>query len=237
MLPYGVRRSLRHVRPTRPRTGLRPCRLSHRAQLSESLPADRTCLGIRVWMVIALDEVGRFRSLYGEYQPDVLAYFLRRLSRQDAIDATADVFLTAWRRIEDVPSSSEARLWLFGVARNVLRNQQRSLRRRGRLWAKLASTKGDSEPLPETVVMRREEDREVIAALDRLRPQEREVLKLRLWEEASFDDIAAVMSCSRHAAEQRYGRALRRLRSVTRGSGHGDMSGKKPVLPTKEPTQ
>jgi len=194
-------------------------------------------VGVRSWVVFVLDDAGRFRSLYEEYEPDVLAYFLRRLPRNDAVDATADVFLTAWRRIEDVPSGSEARLWLFGVARNVLRNQQRGLRRRGRLWAKLASTRGDSGPLPETIVMRREEDREVIAALDRLRPQDREVLTMRLWDEASFDDIAAVMRCSRHAAEQRYGRALRRLRSVTRRSGHGDMYGKTPDLPTKEPMQ
>jgi RNA polymerase sigma-70 factor (ECF subfamily) len=194
-------------------------------------------MGVRVRVVCDLDEAGRFRSLYGEYQPDVLAYFLRRLPRNDAVDATADVFLTAWRRIDDVPSGSEARLWLFGVARNVLRNQQRSLRRRGRLWAKLSITRAEPEPLPETVVLQREEDREVIASLDQLRPQDREVLKLRLWEEASFDDIAAVMGCSRHAAEQRYGRALRRLRSVTRRSGHGDMSGKSPALPTKEPMQ
>jgi RNA polymerase sigma-70 factor (ECF subfamily) len=207
------------------------------AQWVESLLTNRTCMGVRVRVVCVLNKAGRFRSLYGEYQPDVLAYFLRRLSRDDAVDATAEVFLTAWRRIEDVPSSSEARLWMFGVARNVLRNQQRSLRRRGRLWAKLSITKAESEPLPETVVMRREEDREVIAALDRLRPQDREVLTLRLWEEASFDDIAAFIGCSRHAAEQRYGRALRRLRSGTHRSGHVDMSGKSPALPTKEPTQ
>jgi RNA polymerase sigma-70 factor (ECF subfamily) len=194
-------------------------------------------MGLRDWVVIALDEAGRFRSLYGEHQPDVLAYFLRRLPRDDAVDATADVFLTAWRRIDDVPANPEARLWLFGVARYVLRNHQRSLRRRGRLWLKLSWTGVDSDPLPETVVLRREEDREVVAALDRLRPQDRDVLTLRLWEEASFDDIAAVMRCSRHAAEQRYGRALRRLRSVTRRAGHGVMSGKHPDLPMKEPMQ
>ena len=188
-------------------------------------------------MVFALDDAGRFRSLYGDYQPDVLAYFLRRLPRDDAVDATADVFLAVWRRISDVPVNPEARLWLFGVARNVLRNHRRTLRRRGRLWMKLSVTGVDGEPLPEAVVLRREQDREVFAALDRLRPQDREVLTLRLWEEESFDDIAAVMQCSRHAAEQRYGRALRRLRSVTRRSGHVVMNGRRPELPTEEPIQ
>ena len=77
----------------------------------------------------------------------------------------------------------------------------------------------------------------MIAALGRLRSQDREVLTLRLWEEASFDDIAAVMRCSRHAAEQRYARALRRLRNVTHGSTIGPDSSKSPDLKTKEPTQ
>ena len=184
-----------------------------------------------------MDEAARFRSLYGEHQPDVLAYFLRRLDRDDAVDATADVFLTAWRRIGDVPANSEARLWLFGVAHNVLRNHRRTLRRVGRLRSKLSATGADSEPLLETVVVRREQDREVISALDRLRPQDREVLTLRLWEEASFDDIAAVLQCSRHAAEQRYGKALRRLRSVCERSGHVVMSRSRSDLLTEEQTE
>jgi RNA polymerase sigma-70 factor (ECF subfamily) len=184
-----------------------------------------------------LTEAGRFRSLYEEHQPDVLAYFLRRLPRDDAVDASADVFLTAWRRIDDVPPGREARLWLFGVARNVLRNHRRTLRRDGRLRHKLSVSGPDSDPLPETVVLQREQDREVIVALDRLRPQDREVLTLRLWEEASFDDIAAVIHCSRHAAEQRYGRALRRLRRVTRRSEHAVMSRRRTDVPTEEPIQ
>jgi RNA polymerase sigma-70 factor (ECF subfamily) len=188
-------------------------------------------------MVAAVDEAHRFRLLYERHQPDVLAYFLRRLDRDDAVDATADVFVTAWRRIADMPADSEARLWLFGVAHNVLRNHHRSLRRRGRLRAKIATARVDPEPLPETVVVRREQDLEVISILDRLRPQDREVLKLRLWEEASFDEIATVMQCSRHAAEQRYGRALRRLRSVSQPSGHVVMGRTKPDLLTEEHTE
>ena len=42
-------------------------------------------------------------------------------------------FLTAWRRIADVPAGEEARLWLYGVARHALANQRRGARRRTRL--------------------------------------------------------------------------------------------------------
>ena len=166
------------------------------------------------------DTSRRFQVLYEQHHPDLLAYFLRRLDRNDAIDATADVFLTAWRRIEDVPEGSEARLWLFGVARNTLRNQQRSNRRLFRLVARAAGTRTEIEPPPDDLVLRRAQDGELIAALDRLRPNDREVLKLRLWEEATYDDIATLFDCSHHAAEQRYAKALARLRSVCREAGH-----------------
>ena len=41
----------------------------------------------------------------------------------------AEVFLTAWRRIDQIPSGSELP-WLYGVAHNVVANQQRSFVRR-----------------------------------------------------------------------------------------------------------
>lgn len=184
-----------------------------------------------------MDREARFESLYEYQQPDVLAYFLRRLGREDAVEATADAFLTAWRRIDDAPDGEEIRLWLFGIARNVLRNRKRTNRRIRRLMSRMAKFPADPEPLPETVVLRRAQDRELVAALDRLRPSDREVIKLRLWEEASYDEIAAVLGCSRHGAEQRYSKALRRLRSVCGRGGHVWMSGTHPALPTPEHTR
>jgi RNA polymerase sigma-70 factor (ECF subfamily) len=126
----------------------------------------------------------QFRALYEHHQPDVLAYFLRRLDRDDAIESAADVFLIVWKRRYDAPPEPETRLWIFGVARNVLRNRQRTHRRLSRLGARLATVSwSEPDPLPETVVVRREEDREMLTALDRLRPQDREIVTLRLWEE------------------------------------------------------
>lgn len=168
-----------------------------------------------------MDRERRFRVLYERHQPDVLAYLLRRLNREDALEATAEVFVTLWRRLDDAPVGDEARPWLFGVAHNVLRNRRRSVRRLGRLVARFASASRPDAPLPpELVVLRRAEDEAVLEALGRLRSEDREVLMLRLWEEASFGDVGRVVGCSQHAAEQRYARALRRFRSVWVGTGH-----------------
>lgn len=185
-----------------------------------------------------MDRERRARELFERYQSDVLAYFLRRLGREDAVEATADVFLTMWRRLDDVPKGVEARLWLFGVAHNVLCNRRRSARRRRRLVGRYSSAAApDSSFQPEVVVIRRLEDDAVLAALRALRPSDREVLTLRLWEEASFDDIALVVGCSRHAAEQRYARALRRFRSVWDGAGHVRVKGIDRSLRRQEQTR
>ena len=185
-----------------------------------------------------MDRERRFRLLYEQHQPDVLAYFLRRLAREEAAEAAADVFLTAWRRIDDVPVGTEGRLWLFGVARNVLSNQQRTARRLRRLVPRLATVgPPDPPPLPEAIVVRRTEDLEVLAALDRLRPADREVLTLRLWEQAEFGEIAELVGCSRHAAEQRYSKALRRFRSVWGPAGHVSMTGTDRSLDGQEQTR
>lgn len=174
----------------------------------------------------------RFEVLYAEHRSDVLAFFLRRLEREEAVEAAADVFVTAWRRIDDVPVGNDGRRWLFGVARNELRNHERSNRRWGRLVARVKAEPARPPAGPEAVVVRRSEVEETLLALGRLKQGDRDVVLLRLWEEASFDDIGAVVGCSRHAAEQRYGSALGRFRSVLGQAGHE--GGKGPLGPTRQ---
>jgi DNA-directed RNA polymerase specialized sigma24 family protein len=53
--------------------------------------------------VIAPAHELRFNSLYELRHPAVLAYFARRIGREEAPDATDEVFAVAWRRIDLVP--------------------------------------------------------------------------------------------------------------------------------------
>ncbi|NNF10835.1 MAG: RNA polymerase subunit sigma-24, partial [Acidimicrobiia bacterium] len=75
----------------------------------------------------------RFKRLYDEHFDAVQSYCLRRLPVADANDAVSEVFLVAWRKIEAVPTGEESLPWLFGVARNAVRNSGRSHRRSARL--------------------------------------------------------------------------------------------------------
>jgi RNA polymerase sigma-70 factor (ECF subfamily) len=152
----------------------------------------------------------RFQELYRTYQHQVLAYFLRRTDTASARDGTAETFLVVWRRIDDVPDGAELP-WMYGIARRVLANLRRSQRRYDALERKVQRTAVTENPTPETVVIRRFEDEEMLSAIGRLRPEDQEVLLLSVWEELPNRAIASVLRTSPNAISQRMRRITKQL--------------------------
>jgi len=167
------------------------------------------------------DHLDRFRDLYGSHFDAILSYASRRVDRpEDAADIVADTFLVAWRRRSHLPPGDEARLWLYGVARNVLANHRRGDRRRDRLGEALRAHLGGSPhrwaPDPASAVG----DQVVVRdALRRLGDHDREVLTLTAWEELDPREIAEVLGVSAQAVRTRLSRARARLRELLDGQG------------------
>lgn len=153
----------------------------------------------------------RFRGLYEEHRHPVWSYCYRRLPRDEVADAVEEVFLVAWRRLDDVPQGAAARPWLLGVARNVIRNADRSRRRRSRVEAKLQTAGVGVAESPESAVVRDAEDVALLAAVGRLRPIERELLRLRTWEELPLAEIGDVVGMSTRSVESRLARVRKKL--------------------------
>jgi RNA polymerase sigma-70 factor (ECF subfamily) len=153
----------------------------------------------------------RFDALYRRHHRDVLAYFVRRVPRRDAEDATAEVFTVAWRRLDHIPAGERAIAWLFGVAHNVLSNHRRGLRRARRLTTRLKAMGEPPGESPELQVVKSAEDALLLDALDRLRPRDAEILRLVAWEKLSHRVIGDTLGISEAAAGQRISRARKRL--------------------------
>ena len=117
---------------------------------------------------MALEARTQFEVMYRAHADAVHAYCLRRSASEDAKDATADVFSVAWRRFDHVPTGDATLPWLFGVARNVLRDRNRAANRRDRLAAKVAAHRQPSVPSPELQVVRHSEHERVLEALNEL---------------------------------------------------------------------
>lgn len=164
----------------------------------------------------------RFRVLYETHGDDLRAYCTRRLGPDEAEDALSEVFAVVWRRLDEVPSGGEARLWLYGVGRNVVRNATRSSRRRLRLASRLIGRWDPAVSGPADALLTRSEHEEVLAALATLRPHDQELLRLHAWEELSREEIAQVLGVSIGAVDMRLHRAIRRMRSALDSRGFTD---------------
>lgn len=151
-----------------------------------------------------------FRAIYEAHYQHISAYARRRVSETDMEDVVADTFLVAWRRMEAMPSGELTLPWLYGVARRVVSQRQRSGGRRVRLLARLGglrdddrSTMVDSETLDDQALVR--------SALALLRGGDQEILRLSEWEEMTPSELAVTLDCSTNAVAIRLHRARRRL--------------------------
>ncbi len=146
------------------------------------------------------DRVERFRAVYDEAYPRVMAYVMRRArTRDDVDDVVSEVFATTWRRLDELPDP--ALPWIFGVARRALANHYRSLDRRQRLHER-AMREPSAEP---------GEFDAVHDALDRLRPDDREILSLNAWDDLDSPEIAVVLGIPASNAAVRLHRAKKRF--------------------------
>lgn len=152
-----------------------------------------------------------FDLMYDQHRRSILAYCRRRAPEHDALEAMNETFSIAWRRIDKAPEPADALPWLYSTARGVISNQRRRRQRYARLVQRTGALVAVEPPSPEAQVIYGHELGQVAEAMAGLRPTDREILQLHVWEELSHRDVATVLGISEAAARQRFSRALRRV--------------------------
>jgi len=152
----------------------------------------------------------RRRWLSELYEANSAAVFnlCRRLlnSREDAADATHEVFLRAAASLSEPPRSSQARGWLTTVARNYCIDL---LRRRERFGSALITLAATADAGPDSV--QSVEDRQLLTTvLQQLGVRDRQALWQSAVESRSLPEIARSFNLSYTAAAQLLSRARRR---------------------------
>jgi RNA polymerase sigma-70 factor (ECF subfamily) len=157
-----------------------------------------------------------FEAVYDQHASAVKGYAMRRTDPARADDVVAEVFLVAWRRLDDIPA--EPRAWLFGVARRVLANERRRVARHGAAVERLEPRVVFADPADGPALAYRSLE----GALRELSDSDREALLLTAWEELSHRDAARVLGVREatftvrlHRAKRRLGRALERRQPET----------------------
>lgn len=127
-----------------------------------------------------------------------------------AEDVVQDAFAALARRPDAVRDGSKALAYL----RVSVVNTARSALRRRRTARAYTPPHEAGPPSPEESAVLAEEHREVIVALQRLAPRQREVLVLRYWSNLSEAEIAQTLGISQGTVKSTASRALDALQKT-----------------------
>jgi RNA polymerase sigma-70 factor (ECF subfamily) len=152
-----------------------------------------------------------FEQLFRDTRTDLLAYILRRSrNAEDAADVLAETYLIAWQKLGKVPQDDRARLWLFGVARNLLMKGVSRRHSGNALVERLANELRGAEPARLPLEDERRDDLRTVLA--KLPVRDREILTMTAWEGLTPKQIARVMGTSANIVRVRLHRARARLK-------------------------
>ncbi|MDQ4055030.1 MAG: sigma-70 family RNA polymerase sigma factor [Actinomycetota bacterium] len=163
----------------------------------------------------------RFREVYEAVYVDLLRFVRRRVHPTHAEDVVGDVMLVAWRRLDDLPVDvSDARAWLFGVARKILQNLRRREDRHDAVAVRLTELRpwADAGAHPDLVAHRVD----IAAAWPRLSASDQESIALSVLDELSAPEAAAVLGITAVAFRLRLSRARRSLRRLLESTTAGE---------------
>ena len=150
------------------------------------------------------------KQAYDRWGGLVHAFTTRSLaSRADAEEATAQVFVNAWRGRAgyDADRGSLAG-WLLGIARRQVADAHRAAAREAALREALQEVRPEPDPTPDQLV-----DRLLVAdALARLKPEQRRAVGLAFYDGFTHEQVASTMGLPLGTAKTHIRRGLAALR-------------------------
>jgi RNA polymerase sigma-70 factor (ECF subfamily) len=151
-----------------------------------------------------------FGRLYEKYAKKIYDFvFFRVSSKETAEDLTSDVFFKALSGLwERKFSGGNFSAWLYRIARNRIIDHYRTAKVESPLQEDSRSDEGAFERQAEA----RGRLREVADHLGSLKPEQREIVVMRVWDELSYKEIAAITGKSEAAAKMVFARALSALK-------------------------
>jgi RNA polymerase sigma-70 factor (ECF subfamily) len=160
--------------------------------------------------------VAAYEVIVERYSDTVFrAAFLVTRSAAEAQEVAQEVFVKAHAALGGFRASAPLRPWLVQIALNESRNRLRSAARRERLVLRAAAERPPegSDQSPEAAVLASERRHELLAALERLREEDRLAIACRFFLDLSEREAAQALGWRGGTFKSRLSRALDRLRA------------------------
>jgi RNA polymerase sigma-70 factor (ECF subfamily) len=160
----------------------------------------------------------RFGTLFDRHATVVFRFLVRRVGVDEADALLGEVFRVAFEKRASYDTTYvNARPWLYGIATNLLARHRRTEARRLRATARLIARHVAAADPADDVAATLDATQlwpSVADAVTNLPEDERDVLLLYVWEELSYDEIAAALGVPVGTVRSRLNRARAKLREL-----------------------
>ena len=146
-----------------------------------------------------------FGNLVEKYQRPVynLCYHMLR-NADEAEDATQEVFLRAYAKLDTYDEQRQFSTWLFSIASHYCLDKLKSPRLPLVSWDSLRDYWPDGDTAqPEKILLGAETTQEVRALLETLKPDYRAAIILKYWYTLSYQEIAQTLDATVSAIKSR----------------------------------
>ncbi len=146
------------------------------------------------------------KRLVERHYTSVARFFINK-DRNNAADLIQRTFLRLLEARARMRSDSNVRAFILGIARNVLYEHFRKLRRDGAALDFNARSVADLAPSPTTLIARERQSTLLLQALRQLPLELQMILELYYWEELSAREVAEILELKEGTARTRIRRA------------------------------
>ena len=159
-------------------------------------------------------DVEAYNLLVSRWDRRVFNYLLRITNhREDALDLTQDVFLKAYQNLRKLDDPGRFAPWLYRIAHNEAYSMFRKRRPETDVDDLEPETTGDGIAVGGTSVFPIELSLAVAAALQRLSPEQREAVILKVYQGFKFEEMAEILECPVSTVKSRLYAALELLKT------------------------
>ena len=169
-------------------------------------------------------DTGSLGQLVARWERPLYRFVFRMLPRpEDAQEICQETFLRVLKKAHRFREGSRFSTWMYQIALNLCRDRMRKRRRWSRVMdesreideridAATGSAAVDGDP--SAGIERRERSAAVLAALERIPVEQREVLVMKEFEGLKFREIAEILDCPESTVKSRMYYGLNGLRTV-----------------------
>jgi RNA polymerase sigma-70 factor, ECF subfamily len=158
-----------------------------------------------------------FDAIVRRHQKGVWRVVRRYLKRDaDAADVTQLVFVRAFKGLATFRGAASVRSWLYRIAINCSLSWIRDHKRE--TPTEIAEESLTEQPAAPGRIAGGQDALALRAAIEQLPPKQKLVLELRVFDELSFKEVAALADCSENTAKVSFHYAVKKLRDILGGN-------------------